>query len=123
MGIKGIKTSQVLGRKSMAKVVEWKAWELAHGTKYLEVEVGTSKNLKGVKRPVQDTARMETDAVSQEENPPSMDVDEAFWIDEPDVPMQKRVRFSTCPSSIPFNVAPSPSIHTWKSLFQGLTPT
>jgi hypothetical protein len=50
MGIKGIKTSQVLRRKSRAKVVEWKAQELAHRTKYVQVEVGTSTNLKRVKR-------------------------------------------------------------------------
>ena len=117
MGIKGIKTSQVLRRKSRAKVVEWKARELTHGTKYVQVEVGTSKNPKRVKRPVRNAVRMETDAVLQEVDPPSMDVDKTFWIDEPDVPTQKRVHFSICPSSIPFNVAPSPGIHTWKSLF------
>src|ERR1700677_723808 len=93
MAPKGIKASKLLQRKSKAKVIEWVAREHSRGTRYIPVEVKTSKNLQ---TPARDTVEMEVDdhrAESQEASLPSMDVDETFWIEEPDAPEQRRVRW------------------------------
>ena len=92
MAPKGIKASKLFERKAKAKVIEWVAWKRSRGTRYIPVEVNTSKNPH---TPRGDAAvRMEIDpheAVSHEDNPPSMDVDETFSIEEPDIPEQRRV--------------------------------
>jgi len=92
MALKGIKASKLIRKKSKAKLVEWKARERSRGTRYVPVEVSTSKN-QGI--PGRDAVRMEIDnseAVSHEADPPSMDVDGSFWIGGPNVREQRRVR-------------------------------
>jgi len=94
---KGIKASKLFERKSKVKAVEWVAQKHSQGTTYVSVDVSPSKNEQ---TPQRDTVRMEIDnhvAVSREVDPPSMDVDDAFWIEEPDVPERKRVSSPTCP--------------------------
>ena len=66
---------------------------VARGTRYVQVEVKTSKNRQ---KPARDTVKMEVDEnqeVSQEASLPStyMDVDETFWLEEPDTHKQRRV--------------------------------
>jgi hypothetical protein len=92
MAPKGIKTSKVLQRKSKAKVIEWVTEKRSRGTRNIPVEVSTSRNLP---MPRRDAGRMEIDnheAIFHETDPASMDVDETFWIEEPVIPEQKRVR-------------------------------
>jgi hypothetical protein len=92
MAPKGIKASKILQRKSKAKVIEWVAWERSWGTRYTLVEVKTSKNQQTTAR---DAAEMEVDdyqAELHEASLPSMDVDETFWIEEPDAHEQRSVR-------------------------------
>jgi hypothetical protein len=94
MAPQGIKASKIIERKSKAKVMEWAPRKRSRGTKYVPVEVETSKNRQ---RPARDTLNMEVDdhqAESQEASLPSMDmdVDETFSIEELDVPEQRRVR-------------------------------
>jgi hypothetical protein len=87
------------------------------------MEVSTSNNEQTPRR---DTTAMEIDnddSVLYEADPLSMDIDEALWIDEPDVPQHKRVSSHSCSSLMPFNMALSPSAPTWKSLFLRSTPT
>ena len=94
MAPQGIKASKIIERKSKAKVMEWAPQKHSRGTKYVPVEVETSKNQQ---RPARDTLNMEVDdhqAELQEASLPSMDmdVDETFSIEELDVPEQRRVR-------------------------------
>jgi hypothetical protein len=120
MAPKGIKLSQ---RKHKAKVVEYMPRKGGRRTRYVPMEVNTFDYQQTPRR---DTAAMETDnhdTILHEANPLSMDIDEALWIDEPDVPQQKRVSSLTCSSLTPFDVALSPSAPTWKSLFLRSTPT
>ena len=90
---KGIKASKIFERKSKAKVIEWAPLRRAWGTKYLQVEVETSKNQQKSER---DALKMEVDdhhIELQGASLPSMDmdVDETFSIEERDAPEQKRV--------------------------------
>ena len=106
-------------------MVEYIARKRCRGTIYVPVEVSTSDNQQTPRR---DTARMEIDnrdSVLYEADPISMDIDEALWIDEPELeaPEHKRVSPHACPSLIPFDMALSPSAPTWKSLFLRSTPT
>lgn len=126
MALKGIKTSRLFERKSKAKVVTWKARERVRQTEFFQVEIGasTSRQITGI-----DPVRMEIvdqGAVPHDAGTQSMDidacVDEPSWIDE-DVPEQTRVRSHSCPFSLSFDVALSPSVPTWKSLFLGSAPT
>ena len=89
---KGIKASKIFERKSKAKVIEWGPLKCARGTKYLQVEVETSKNWQKSER---DALKMEVDDCQVElqgASLPSMDVDKTFSIEEQDAPEQKRVR-------------------------------
>jgi hypothetical protein len=93
MAPKGIKASNLFGRRSKVKVIEYVARERARGTRYVPVEIKTSKNRQSAAR---DTVKMEVDGnqeVSQEASLPStyMDVDETFWLEEPDTCEQRRV--------------------------------
>ena len=95
MAPKGIKASKLFERKSKAKVIEWVAHKRSRGTQYVLVEVSTSKNPHTPRR---DTAKMEIDpseAVSHEDYFPSMDVNETFSIEEPDIPEPQRVSSPT----------------------------
>ena len=91
MTSKSIKASKVFQKRSKAKVIEWVPWKHSQGTWYTPVEVSTSSSQQ---TPRQDTVIMETDNnedILHENNPPSMDVNETFWIDEPVIPEQWRV--------------------------------
>jgi hypothetical protein len=122
MAPKGIKASKLVGRKSKAKVVEWKAREHARGTRYVPVEIGTSTSQQ---IPGRDAVGMDIayqEAALHDADPQSMDVDEPFWIEE-DVPEQRRVSSPSRRFLMPFDIVLSPSVPTWRSLFLGLTPT
>lgn len=123
MAPKGIKASKLFQKKSKAKLVEWKARERSRGMRYVPVEVSTSKNQQ---IPGRNAVRMEIDnheAMLHEADPPSMDVDKSFWIGGPNVPEQRRVRLTSCPFLMSFDVALSPSAPTWKILFLELAAT
>jgi hypothetical protein len=123
MAPKGMKASKVFQRKSKAKVIEWVPRERSRGTRYIPVDVSTSTSRQMQGR---DTVRMAIDnheAVFQEADPPSMDVDETPWMEEPVIPEHMRVSSPTCHSSTVCDMALSPNAPTWKSLFLGLAPT
>jgi hypothetical protein len=124
MAPKGIKTSKLFERKSKAKVVEWKTREHSRRTRYVPVEIGTSTSWQTSGRVTvgMDMDVVDQGAVSHDADPQSMDVDEPFWIDE-DVPEQRTVSSPTYPFLMSFDVALSPSVPTWKSLFLGSAPT
>ena len=110
-------------RKSKAKVIEWVPRERSRGTRYFPVNVSTSAGRQTERR---DTARMEIDdheAVLYEVDPPSMDVDETLWIDEPVIPEQRSVSPTTFSSSTACDMALCPSVPSWKIFFLGLAPT
>ena len=123
MARKSIKTSKVFQRKSKAKVIDWVPRELSRGTRYVPVDVtpSTSRQTQGG-----DTAGMDIDnheAALHELNPPSMDVDETFWTEEPVVPEERRVSSPTFPSLTICDMALSRRTPLWKSLFLRLAAT
>jgi hypothetical protein len=119
--VKGIKTSKI-GRKSRAKVVEWKSRQLARGTIYVPVEVDSSTTSQLAERVTTRIDAVNHEVVSHDTGPQSMDVDEEFWVDE-EAPERRRVSSPSCAFLIPFHVALSPSAPTWKTLFLGSVPT
>ena len=91
MAPKGIKASKLLKRKSKAKVIEWVSRKRSRGTRYVPVEVSTSKNPHTPRR---DAVRMEIDpheAVSHDNDPWLMDAEETFSKEESDIPEHRRV--------------------------------
>jgi hypothetical protein len=126
MAPKGVKASKILQRKTKVKVIDWVPRERARGTIYTPIELGTSRNQRTRRK---NAVRMETDdeeVVLHEDDLPSMDVDDPVdetWMEEPDVPTQRRVRLLACPSIMPLDIAFSPSVHLWKSLFPELVNT
>jgi hypothetical protein len=123
---KGIKASRLFQRKPKAKAVELVPRVHSRRTTHIQVEVGTSNTQQAQGR---DVARMELDShgsAFHEAGPEFMDVDEAFWIEEPDVPQaeQRRVSSRTYPWLKLFDMALVNSVPpTWKSLYLGSTPT
>src|ERR1700761_4026948 len=96
MAPKGIKASKLLERKSKAKVIEWVSRKRSRGTRYVPVEVSTSKNPHTPRR---DAVRMEIDpheAVSHDNKPWSMEVEETFSKEESDIPEHRRVSVAVC---------------------------
>ncbi|KAH9048382.1 hypothetical protein EDB84DRAFT_1434385 [Lactarius hengduanensis] len=90
MAPKGIKASKVFQRKSKAKIIDWVSRKGSRGTRNIPVEVSTSTNLP---IPRKDAGGREIDnheAILHETDPPSMDVDKTFWIEEPVIPEPKR---------------------------------
>jgi hypothetical protein len=98
MARKGIKASKVIQRKSKAKIIDWVTREGSRGTRNIPVEVSTSKNLPMPRRGAGRREIENHEEISHETDPPSMDVDETFWIEEPVIPEQKRVSPPACPS-------------------------
>jgi hypothetical protein len=94
---KGIKASRLFQRNPKAKAVELVPRVRSRRTTHIQVEVGTSNTQQVQGR---DVARMELDShdsVMHEVDPEPMDIDEAFWIEELDVPEQRRVSSPTYP--------------------------
>lgn len=102
MAPKGIKTSKFIKRKSKAKVVDWKTQERSRGTRYFQVEVGTSTSRQTTGRDAVGMDIIDKEAVSHNADPQSMDVDEPSWIDE-DASEQTRVGSSSCPFLMSFD--------------------
>jgi hypothetical protein len=125
MAPKGIKASKILQRKTKVKVIDWVPRERSRGTTYTPIELSTPRNQRTRRK---NAVIMETDdrEVVHEENLPSMDVDDPVdetWIEEPEVPTQRRVSLFSYPSIMPLDIALSPSAHLWKSLFPELINT
>jgi hypothetical protein len=110
-------------KKPRAKVIEWEERKGARGTRYVPVEV-TPKASKSQRRLRQDTGRTENiEAALHKTTPPSMDIDETFWVEEPVMSEKKRVSSPAYPSSTIFNISLSPKPPTLRSLLLGLAPT
>jgi len=107
MAPKGIKASKAFQRKSKAKIIDWVSRKGSRGTRHIPVEVSTSTNLL---MPRRDAGGSDMDNHKEnlhETDPPSMDVDETFWIEEPVIPEQKRVSSPARPSSTVFDISQS----------------
>ncbi|KAH9015838.1 hypothetical protein EDB85DRAFT_1892397 [Lactarius pseudohatsudake] len=101
MAPKGIKASKVFQRKSKAKIIDWVSRKGSRGTRNIPVEVSTSTNLL---IPRKDAGGREIDnheAILHETDPPSMDIDETFWIEEPVIPEPKRSQHTYMEEFIP----------------------
>ncbi|KAH9013953.1 hypothetical protein EDB85DRAFT_1899444 [Lactarius pseudohatsudake] len=90
MAPKGIKASKAFQRKSKAKIIDWVPRKGSRGTRHIPVEVSTSTNLPMPRRDAGGRDIDNHEAILHETDPPSMDVDETFWIEEPVIPEQKR---------------------------------
>jgi hypothetical protein len=92
MKFDNVKASKILGRRSKAKLVEWVPRESSRGTRYAQVELKASKSepvpTRASSRIKSDESRLHTPSTA-----PSMDVDEAFWTEEPVLPKKKRASF------------------------------
>jgi hypothetical protein len=109
MAPKGIKASKVLKNRSKAKAMEWVIREHSRGTRDIAVEASTSK---GKRTPRQITGEVENAeaVVLHETAPPSMDIDETFWTEEPVMDKRKRVSSPACSSS-------------WMVFYRSLSPS
>ena len=90
-----VKATNVLDRKP--KMVMWKAQETSQGIKYFPVEKTAStsqlKSSHAGKMDNREAALHESDKTS----PPSMDVDETFYMEQPAPPAKKkRVSLPAC---------------------------
>ncbi|KAI9431069.1 hypothetical protein H4582DRAFT_2060255 [Lactarius indigo] len=87
MAPKGIKASKVFQRKSKAKIIDWVTREGSRGTRSVPVEVITSTDLPVPRRGAGGREIDNHEATLHETDPPAMDIDDTFWIEEPE---QKR---------------------------------
>jgi hypothetical protein len=111
MKLDNVKASKILGKKSKARLVDWVPRESSRGTRYVQVELKASKIQPA---PTRASSRIESDE-SRLHTPsaaPSMDVDEAFWTEEPVLPKKKRASLPASPSSTIFDVFLSHSAPT-----------
>jgi hypothetical protein len=106
MALKGVKASKVFQRKFKAKGVDWVPRKRSRTTRYVPIEVSTSRDQPTLRR---DTVRMEIDdreeALHEDNSLLSMDADETFWEEEPDIPEPRRVSSATHPFLKTFDVA------------------
>ena len=89
-----VKTANVLGGKSKARVVEWKPRNYSRGIRYIPVEVSAATSQMRTRESASERPRAETNDIPQGETASQpMDVDETFWVEEPVIPAgEKRVR-------------------------------
>jgi hypothetical protein len=88
---KGIKASRLFQRKSKAKAVELVPRVRSRRATHIQVEVGTSNTQQAQGRDIASMELDSHDSVLHKAGPEPMEIDESFWIEEPDVPEQRRV--------------------------------
>jgi hypothetical protein len=91
-----IKASKIVERKTKVKVVDWVSQKRARGIRNIPIDVTTSTSPSKPRRATERTE--DNEATSQEATFQHMDVDEAFWIEEPDVLKKKNVSLPICHS-------------------------
>lgn len=115
MAPKGIKASKVLKDRFKAKAVNWITQDHSRGTRDIPVKVRTKKQ-KTTQR--QNTGGIESaEEILHGTNLPSMDVDETFWTEEPDIGQQKRVSSPASPPWVVFYESFSLNVSTSRNSF------
>src|SRR6266852_6781224 len=114
-----MKAANIHQAKSKAKLIEWEPQVRFRGTSNVTVEVISMESQpKKRKRAVRQLRAENTDGFRGETAPWPMDVDEAFWPEEPVAPTsEKKVRQPVCPSLMNLTYFPAPA-----HLFQGFYP-
>ncbi len=124
MAPRGIKAAKVTKRRgSQAKVIEWVTKEYSRGPRNIPVEISTPKRKKARRYSNGGEENSKSAAASHEDLPPSMDVDETFWTEEPVIEEEKKVSMPICPSSMAYDMSAGLSNRTWKTLSLGLALT
>jgi hypothetical protein len=124
MAPRGIKAAKLTKRGgSQAKVIEWVTKEYSRGPRDIPVEVSTPKRKKARRYSNSGEGNSKSVAASHEDLPPSMDVDEAFWTEEPVIEEEKKVSTPIRPSSMAFDMFAGLSNRTWRTLSLGLVLT
>jgi hypothetical protein len=110
--IDSVKAATLRERKSKGKIVEWEARVYSRGIRDVPVDIGPMASpLKPRKKALKRPTAENDDALQGETAPQPMDIDEAFWVEEPDMPTrEKRVRQLTCPSSANLTHPPDPAL-------------
>src|SRR5712691_6324248 len=95
-----MKAANIHRAKSKAKLIEWEPRVCSRGTRDVSVEVSSMESQpKKRKRAVRQLRTENTDGFRGETAPWPMDIDEAFWLEEPVAfTSEKKVRQPVCPS-------------------------
>ena len=106
-----VKAVNLSKSKSTAKVIDWEARVYSRGIRDVPVEVrATASQAKQRKRAGKRPRAENNDTLPSETASRPMDVDEAFWVEEPVMPTsKKRVRRPPCPSSMNLTYLPVPA--------------
>jgi hypothetical protein len=114
-----VKVANIHRAKSKAKLIEWEPRVRSRGTRDVPVEVSSMESQpKKRKRAARQLRAENTDGFRGETAPRPMDVDEAFWPEEPVAPTsEKKVRQPVYPSSTNLTYFPAPAY-----LFRGFYP-
>lgn len=96
-----VKAADIHRAKSKVKVIEWESRVHSRGIRDVPVEVRSMESQPKKKKNAARRLRAENNDAHQGETAPQpMDVDEAFWPEEPAIPIgEKKVRQPACPSS------------------------
>ena len=115
-----LKASKVTQKRP--KVVEWENRTNSRGTRYIPVDVTAPKRRRTAR---QDAGQIkESEEILHEAAPPSMDVEDTPWVEEPIMPeKKKRVSLSSRPSSASFDTCFSQRAPTSKNSFLEWAPT
>jgi hypothetical protein len=106
-----VKAVNLCKSKSKAKVIEWETWVHSQGIRDVLVEVSATASQAKQRKKAGKWPRAENnDTLPSETASQSMDIDEAFWVEELVMPTsEKRVRWPPCPSSINLTYLPVPA--------------
>jgi hypothetical protein len=105
-----VKAANLRQKKYKANVIEWETREHSRGVKDVPVKVSDMASQTKSRKKAGSRPRAEGNAALQGETAPqSMDVDDAFWVEEPVMPAsEKRVRQPACPLSTKLTYFPVP---------------
>jgi hypothetical protein len=88
-----VKAVKMCRSKTKAKVIEWDTRVHSRGIRNVPVEVSAAASQPKPRKKAGRLPRAENDHTLCETAPQPMDVDETFWVNEPDMPAsEKRVR-------------------------------
>ena len=105
-----VKVGNSRQKKYKANVIEWDTWEYYRGVKDIPVKIIDMASQTKPRKKVDSWPRAEGSAALQSETAPqSMDIDDAFWVEEPAMPTsEKRVRQHACPLLTKLTYLPVP---------------
>jgi hypothetical protein len=105
-----VKAAKFCKEKSKAKIIEWQTRVHSRGIRDVPVEVSAAGSQPKQRKKAGKRPRAEKNDLPSETASQSMDIDEAFWVEEPVMPTsEKRVRQPPCPSSMSLTYLPVPA--------------